>query len=68
MHARGKLMRIAVATAFVASSLMLASCRKNEQNRILLYEKGKYLGNADEALTETQKDELRYRAKSIQKF
>lgn len=68
MHATGKLMRIVVATVFVASSMMLAGCRQDEQGRILSYEKGKYLGNADEELTDAQKDALRYRAKSIQKF
>ena len=40
----------------------LSSCAEEEQNRLLSYEKGTYLGKADQALTEEQVRNLMGRA------
>lgn len=42
--------------------LSLAACRKEEQGRALSYDKGTYLGPADEGLSEEDLMELRQRA------
>ena len=42
--------------------LSLTACRKEEQGRALRYEKGTYLGPADEGLSEEDLMELRQRA------
>ena len=47
--------------------LLLQGCREDEQNRLLLYDKGTYLGPSDPPLEAQQVDELRYRAQN-QKF
>lgn len=41
-----------------AVALALASCAEDEQNRVLSYEKGTYLGNADQSLTPEQLRQL----------
>lgn len=43
--------------------LALSACDESEQGRILRYEKGTYLGQADSELTTEQRDELRARAR-----
>ncbi len=45
----------------VLASLALPGCREDEQNRILLFEKGTYLGPADQTLNQAQLDDLRQR-------
>jgi hypothetical protein len=60
--------RIAVAVALIGLGLTLQGCREEEQDRVLSYEKGKYLGKPDTTLSDTQRSELRSRAKSGQKF
>ena len=47
--------------------LLLQGCREDEQDRVLLYDKGTYLGPGDPPLEAQQVDELRYRAQN-QKF
>lgn len=42
--------------------LGLAACDEAEQDRILLYEKGTYLGPSDPPLSEETENELRSRA------
>lgn len=42
--------------------LTLAACRKEEQGRSLRYDKGTYLGKADEGLSEDDLATLRQRA------
>lgn len=42
--------------------LSLAACDESEQGRVLLYEKGTYLGQSDSELTDQQRQELRARA------
>ncbi len=49
--------------AVVISGLLLAGCEEEEQNRILMFEKGTYLGQEDNAMGDTQAEELRQRAK-----
>jgi hypothetical protein len=39
-------------------ALALVSCAEDEQNRVLSYEKGTYLGNADQSLTPEQLRQL----------
>jgi hypothetical protein len=39
----------------------LLGCRQDEQNRILAYEKGKYLGKADQKLSSEGVNRLRLR-------
>jgi len=51
----------------VLASLALPGCRDDEQGRILLFEKGTYLGQPDQALSEDQVGDLRQRGLS-QKF
>ena len=53
---------LALATALAAMSLLTA-CDEQEQDRILRYEKGTYLGKPDTPLTEEQIEDLRLRAR-----
>ena len=41
----------------------LTGCRAEEQGRVTAYEKGVYLGQQDEALSQETKDALRQRAR-----
>lgn len=54
--------RIALAGCLVAVGLALGGCRENEQDRTLMFDKGKYLGKPDRPLSDEQVDELRHRA------
>ncbi len=47
--------------ALSIAGLALAACDESEQDRILRYEKGTYLGPTDPPLTQEQLDSLRYR-------
>ena len=58
MNTRNFLKIFALATFVTA----LSSCAEEEQNRLLSYEKGTYLGKADQALTEEQVRNLMGRA------
>ena len=60
------LMRLFVGVVVVAS-LAVTGCRDEEQGRVLLFEKGAYLGQPDQALNEGQVGDLRQRGLS-QKF
>ena len=46
----------------LVAGLAISGCRKEEQNRTLGFEKGTYLGNPDQQLTDEQQTELRHRA------
>ena len=48
--------------AIAAVVTALSSCAKEEQNRLLSYEKGTYLGKADQSLTPEQVQNLMARA------
>jgi len=48
--------------ALVTFVTVLASCAEEEQNRLLSYEKGTYLGPVDQSLTDEQVRELMARA------
>ena len=50
-------------TALIGLALGLAGCNQAEQGRILSYEKGTYLGQADQKLGEGQLRELEVRTK-----
>ena len=58
MNKRNFLKIFALATIVTA----LSSCAEEEQDRLLSYEKGTYLGKADQALTEEQVRNLMGRA------
>ncbi|UUX52023.1 hypothetical protein NUH88_10030 [Nisaea acidiphila] len=50
--------------AFAAlAMLLLAGCREHEQNRVLLYKKGTYLGAEDQSLSEETLSEIRNRGR-----
>jgi hypothetical protein len=53
--------RILCACCIVLLALALQGCREEEQGQVLLYEKGTYLGKADQTLTKTQREALRHR-------
>jgi hypothetical protein len=44
---------------FILSTFLISSCREDEQNRVLNYNKGVYLGEKDTQLTEQQITKLR---------
>ena len=44
---------------FILSTFLISSCREEEQNRVLNYNKGVYLGEKDTQLTEQQITNLR---------
>ncbi len=48
--------------AIAAVVTAISSCAKEEQNRLLSYEKGTYLGKADQSLTPEQVRNLMARA------
>jgi len=56
------LKRIALAGCIAAVGLALGGCRENEQDRVLMFEKGKYLGKPDQPLSDETIDDLRMRA------
>ena len=56
--------RFITIAALLAAMTVVASCRKEEQGRILVYEKGTYLGKPDQKLTDAQEQELRFRARN----
>ncbi|MDH3230416.1 MAG: hypothetical protein OEN55_11545 [Alphaproteobacteria bacterium] len=55
-----------LACCLVAGGVALAGCRSEEQNRIKKFEKGTYLGQPDQKLTDEQINELRFRARGQQ--
>ncbi|MGH6904381.1 MAG: hypothetical protein ACREIR_16735 [Geminicoccaceae bacterium] len=57
-----KVTQIRVWFAIVGIALVAQSCREDEQNRPLMYDKGAYHGQQDEALTEEAVDTLRQRS------
>ena len=52
-------LKVLVLATFVAA---LSSCAEEEQNRLLSYEKGTYLGSADQSLSDEQVRKLMTRA------
>lgn len=57
--------RLAV-VVIVASIAALTGCRKEEQDRVLLFEQGTYLGAPDDVLDDGQVSELRSRTQRQQ--
>lgn len=56
-------MVLGVCCLVLAGSALLG-CRKEEQGRVLLYEKGTYLGKADDKLDQEKVNTLRVRVSS----
>jgi hypothetical protein len=48
--------------ALVVVALALSACAEEEQNRVLSYEKGTYLGNVDQSLSLEQLRQLTIRS------
>ena len=44
--------KIILLILFTISTVLMSSCRQEEQNRVLNYEKGVYLGKKDKVLSE----------------
>lgn len=51
----------ALACGTLLVAVALVACRETEQDRVLWYEKGTYLGQADSSLSETTREDLRQR-------
>jgi hypothetical protein len=64
MRVSTKLIRLAAAAALVTALAAVSGCREEEQGRILLYDKGTYLGQPDQEITDAQRQELRSRARN----
>jgi hypothetical protein len=62
-----KATRIGHWCAIVGIALTVQSCREDEQDRPLTYDKGTYQGHPDEGLTDEQVETLRQRSAG-QKF
>ncbi len=62
---RSKRFLLMLATVF-AAGLVLSACDEAEQDRILRYEKGTYLGPTDQVLSNAQQAELRARTRMQQ--
>ncbi len=52
-----------VLSVIFVTGLLLSACDEAEQDRILRYEKGTYLGQKDQMLTERQQADLRARTR-----
>ncbi len=62
---RTKRFLLMLATVF-AAGLFLSACDEAEQDRILRYEKGTYLGPKDQTLSSEQQADLRARSRMQQ--
>lgn len=60
----GKSNRVILIFCMLLLGFSTAGCRESEQNRVQEFQKGTYLGNPDQALTEEQVNELRMRARN----
>ena len=49
-----KINKVFLIISILISSLLLSSCKKSEQGRILNYKKGVYLGKTDNTLSKDQ--------------
>lgn len=63
MKLAGKIRPLLALCCFTVIGLALQGCREEEQDRILYFDKGHYLGTQDEGLTDSQVDALRSRAR-----
>lgn len=59
----GGVVRFIAVAALLAAVAVVSSCRQAEQGRILHYQKGTYLGEADQNSSEGKEQELRARAR-----
>jgi hypothetical protein len=62
-----KVTPIGASFAILGVALVAQGCREDEQNRPLMYDKGVYQGQQDEALADEEVDRLRQRS-TRQKF
>lgn len=68
MWTTGRSVRLIAVLLLIAGGFTLQGCREGEQDRILSFEKGKYLGKPDQKLSAAQRDQLRQRAKTAQHY
>jgi hypothetical protein len=68
MRIRFRTARLLPALLICIAGLTVQGCRESEQDRILFYEKGKYLGKPDKELSAAQREQLRQRARTAQQF
>lgn len=66
---RGNLMKsksssLALGLAALLGGALLVGCKEEEQDRILLFEKGTYLGQDDDTMGTTTPEQLRDRARN----
>lgn len=61
-------MRLLGLSLLFAAGVALQGCRSDEQNRVVFYESGKYLGKPDQQLSDAQLERLRQRAKMGQQY
>jgi hypothetical protein len=59
-----RLIRSFAAAALLAALAAVSGCREAEQGRILHYQKGTYLGEPDQKLSDAQRQDLRSRARN----
>jgi len=62
LPAKPRVLSLCACAALVA--FVLPGCRESEQDRVLLYKKGTYMGKADQQLTSRQLDALRARTRN----
>lgn len=67
MWITGRSTRLLAALLLLTFGFALQGCRENEQDRILSFEKGTYLGKPDQKLSAAQKEKLRQRAITVQR-
>jgi len=60
----GKTTTILAVAGLLASSLLLSGCDPDEQDRVLLYDKGTYKGKPDTALSDADREALRARVRN----
>lgn len=63
MRFNDKRVRFVTVGVMLAALAVVSGCREEEQGRILVYEKGTYLGKPDQKLPESTQQELRSRAR-----
>jgi len=64
MRFKNKHLRLVILGVLLAALPVVSGCRKEEQGRILHYQKGTYLGKPDQKLSAAQEQELRARTRS----
>ena len=59
-----RMARMAAVAALGVATVTVAGCREDEQDRVLMFDKGVYLGEPDQALADDAMGDLRRRAEN----